>query len=177
MSNLKSISKPEKRNLLVAFTDFTNFARLGNALSEQQLFEMMNEYFEMAGSIVESADGLIVKCIGDSLMIVFPEEKANVGVQALVSLKEQADRFMKDRGHACREVIKIHFGEVFCGPLGPASDKRFDIYGQTVNIAAMTKSKGIALTPQAFRKLEDSTRKLFKKHTPPVVYIPIEESH
>jgi hypothetical protein len=35
----------------------------------------------------------------------------------------------------------------------------------------------MALSPQAFRKLEPETRKLFKKHTPPVTYIPVEERH
>ena len=36
---------------------------------------------------------------------------------------------------------------------------------------------GFAMTPEAFRKLGPETRKLFKKHTPPVVYIPIEQPH
>ena len=36
---------------------------------------------------------------------------------------------------------------------------------------------GFTLTPQAFRQLNPDTRKLFKKHTPPVTYIPLEELH
>lgn len=63
------------------------------------------------------------------------------------------------------------------GPIGTRNDKRLDVFGETVNIAAMLKANGIAITPQVFRKLEPETRKLFKKHTPPVTYIPVEERH
>jgi hypothetical protein len=47
----------------------------------------------------------------------------------------------------------------------------------TVNIAATLKSNDLAITPQLFRRLNPDTRKLFKKHTPPITYIPVNESH
>ena len=61
--------------------------------------------------------------------------------------------------------------------MGPRGDKRLDIYGETVNIAATMNSNGLAISPQAFRKLEPATRKLLKKHTPPITYIPTDEKH
>ena len=51
------------------------------------------------------------------------------------------------------------------------------MYGQTVMVAATIKSSGLALTAQAFRKLNKETRKLFKKHTPAISYIPVDERH
>jgi hypothetical protein len=33
------------------------------------------------------------------------------------------------------------------------------------------------MTPPAFRALSPETRKMFKKHTPPVTYIALEDSH
>jgi len=63
------------------------------------------------------------------------------------------------------------------GPLGTRDDKRRDVLGATVNTMFMLKTTGFAMTPEAFRKLAPETRKLFKKHTPPVVYIPTEQPH
>ena len=73
--------------------------------------------------------------------------------------------------------VKVHFDPVICGPIGTRTDKRFDVYGYTVNTAATLKSNGFAMTPQVFRKLRADTRKLFKKHTPPIRYIPLESRH
>jgi hypothetical protein len=41
----------------------------------------------------------------------------------------------------------------------------------------LLKTQGFAITPEVFRKLTPETRKLFKKHTPPVTYIPIGHPH
>lgn len=67
---------------------------------------------------------------------------------------------------SCGHYFKAHFGPVMAGPIGIRNDKHLDVFGETVNIAAMLKANGIAITPQVFRKLEPETRKLFKKHTP-----------
>jgi len=83
----------------------------------------------------------------------------------------------KERSIPMRHVIKAHFGPVVCGLIGPKSDKRFDVYGETVSIAALTASQGLAVTAQVFRKLNSATRKLLKKHTPPITYISIESGH
>ncbi len=53
----------------------------------------------------------------------------------------------------------------------------YEFAGDTLNITASLKSNGFSMTPQLFRKLKGNTRKHFKKHTPPVTYIPIEERH
>jgi hypothetical protein len=61
--------------------------------------------------------------------------------------------------------------------LGTKNDKHYDVIGNNVNITASLKSNGFAITVQTFRKLNKETRKLFKKHTPPIIYIPVEEKH
>jgi hypothetical protein len=42
-----------------------------------------------------------------------------------------------------------------------------------VNTAATLESRNFALSAQAFRKLGPAARKAFRKHTPPVTYIPV----
>lgn len=62
-----------------------------------------------------------------------------------------------------------------CGLFGPQGDKRFDVIGGQVNAAARLPTRGLALSVEAFRALSPSTRERFKKHTPPVTYIPVED--
>ena len=64
-------------------------------------------------------------------------------------------------------------GPVACGFVSGLRD----VYGSTVNFGAVLPSTGFAMTPQVFRKLEPETRQLFKKHTPPMTYIPVEAPH
>lgn len=118
-----------------------------------------------------------MKFIGDAGLIVYPVAGANRGVVGLKHLKEAGDKWLTDHDVSCRHIIKVHVGPVFCGYLGTRTDKRFDVIGGTVNIAVTLQSNGLAITPQLFRKLDPETRKLFKRHTPPVTYIPIEEQH
>jgi class 3 adenylate cyclase len=168
---------PQSADFLVAFFDLTGFSRFARGRSDQEVFAVLSEYYELIGDIVEGPGGRVVKFMGDAGLIVFPAEKADDGVLALRELQRRGDRWLADRDSPCRHVIKIHFGEVVCGEVGTRGEKRFDVFGMAVNTAALLKSNGFAMTSQAFRKLAPDTRKLFKKHTPPITYIPVEESH
>jgi hypothetical protein len=55
--------------------------------------------------------------------------------------------------------------------IGTRTEKRSDVFGQTVNTSALIKSNGPALSQQLFRKLKPETRRFFKKHTPPIILI------
>jgi len=78
---------------------------------------------------------------------------------------------MGRRGLPCRHTIKAHFGPVVCGPVGPRGDRRFDVYGETVNVAALLNSQGLAITEPAFRKLKARTRRLFRKRAVAATYV------
>jgi len=176
MSNHKTVPVEEKI-LLVAFSDLLGFSKSAMSISGNRLFEILSDYFEFLGDIVEKAGGKLVKPIGDAGLIVFPEERADDGVVALMELKSAGDRWLEKKGLPCRHNVKAHLGPVHCGMMGTRKDKRFDIYGNTVNVAARIQSSGFAVTPQVFRKLKPATRKRLKKHTPPVTYIPVEDRH
>jgi hypothetical protein len=45
------------------------------------------------------------------------------------------------------------------------------------NIAATLPSNGYAISVETFRQIKPETRKLFKKHTPPITYIGVDEKH
>lgn len=138
---------------------------------------MLQQYYTIVGDRIENAGGKVVKFMGDSALLFFSADRVDEGVEALIALQEEGDAWLHDRGFASRQIIKAHFGSLCCGLIGTRTEKRFDVFGQTVCIAATMRSDGLALSAQAFRKLSPATRKAFKKHTPPVTYIPIGQRH
>ena len=60
--------------------------------------------------------------------------------------------------------------------VGSPGEEIIDVYGKTVNVAASLPSAGLAMSPAVFRSLEPATRQLFKKHTPPVTYIGVDDA-
>ena len=176
MINFNEIKTPKVLNLLVAFCDPSNFIHGANSdkLKPVDFFNRVSEYCETTGDIIESAGGKVVKFLGDESMVVFEDSKVDDGVKALLKLKKGFDGFFNQES---RLRVKMHFGPITVGRLGTRAEKHFDILGDTINYATRVVSHGFAMTPEVFRKLKPATRKLFKKHTPPVRYIPVEESH
>lgn len=162
---------------LVACSDLTGYAKLSARKSEEEIFQLLSDYYELVGDVIAPAQGKVIKFMGDAALILFPENAADSGVRALLALQSRGDQFLSERGVACRQHIRIHFGPICFGEIGTRTDKRPDMLGSTVNTLFLLKVTGFAITPEVFRKLAPETRKLFKKHTPPVTYIPMPQSH
>lgn len=177
MRSFTDIQEFQEMNLLVSFCDLKSFMRFSQEHSDLEMGQFLDEFYELVGDIVEEAGGHVLKFLGDAALIIFAEEDVNRGVVALKNLQEQSDAWLKARNVPSRNIIKAHFGPVTCGPAGTRHKKQFDIFGLTVNTAATLPSYGLAITPQVFRQLDPNTRQLFKKHTPPVRYIPVDEAH
>ncbi|MGM0601091.1 MAG: adenylate/guanylate cyclase domain-containing protein [Candidatus Rifleibacteriota bacterium] len=181
MSTFSCFKSPEpvSTDMLVSFFDMTGFARSisSSQLSETDLYALLASYYEFIGDIIEPAGGMVLKFMGDAALVVFPAEKIEAGVMALARVKEEGDLWLNKHGLACKNIVKVHYGTVAAGLLGTKSNKRPDILGQTVNTTALMESRGFAVSPQVFRKLSKDARTLFKKHTPPITYIPVNQKH
>ena len=78
-------------------------------------------------------------------------------------IKESGTAWLQERGMSCDHRIKAHFGPVTAGPIGTRSEKRFDVFGETVNTAALLNARGVAITPQVFRKLTPEITQAFQE--------------
>lgn len=161
--------------LLIVFIDLTRFNAQALRTDESELALTLDAYYEMVGEAVARTGGTLVKFIGDACLAVFAEASVDAAVEMLLTLKDDADRFLEAQGWECRLSAKAHFGPVIAGPFGARGDKRFDVLGSTVNITARLESRGVTLSAEAFRKLDSEMRTRFKKHTPPVTYIRAED--
>jgi adenylate cyclase len=162
---------------LIAFLTLNGFTAQSARVSDIELADVLDEYFAFATSAIENGGGRVVKFIGDGILAVFPPQSADSGVLGLLELKPITDQFFQRRQWNCRLIVRVHYGTVVSGPLGPGAHQRFDVIGRHVNVTAKLESAGVALSVEAFRQLGPMVRKRFKKHTPPITYIRAEEQH
>jgi class 3 adenylate cyclase len=167
--------KPERIQGLVACSDLTGYAKYAAKKTEEEIFQLLSDYYEQVGEIIAPAEGKVIKFMGDAALMLFPEESSNLGVHALLQLQSQGDAFLSAREVPCRHHVRVHFGSMSRGPLGTHEDKRVDILGSTVNAMFLLKSTGFAMTPEVFRQLEPETKELFRKQSD--IYIPIENPY
>lgn len=111
--------------------------------------------------------------MGDAFLAVWAEERAGAGAAALPALKRDIDAWWAARGWDSRVVVKAHFGRAVAGPFGQG--ERFDVIGSEANLAATLPARTVSLSAEAFRCLESGERKAHRKHTAPVVYIPVDD--
>jgi len=171
------MEKFKQTKLLVAFCDLTNYAKMSRKIEETEVFIYLSNLYEIIGEIIEASGGQIIKFIGDAVLIAFEENDIDNGIVALKKLKTEIDSYNQKNKYESQLIIKAHFGEVVAGMTGTKSKKLYDIFGNVVNIAATLPSNGFAISVEAFRQLQPETRKLFKKHTPPITYIGVDEKH
>jgi class 3 adenylate cyclase len=178
MTRLEDIRTPTETELLVAFTGIAGFnLRFVQPGEDQAVFDAMQSYFAWSGGLIQRLGGTVIKCMGDAMLLCFPAESAGPGVMALRELKSAGDAWLAERKIPCQHQIKAHLGPVIVGPIGAPGQERLDLCGKTVNICARLESGPLVLTPQVFRALDAGTRSHFKKHTPPVTYIRVEDRH
>ena len=171
------MDNPQTENLLVSFCDLTNFSKISKKSNESEVFCYLSKIYEIIGDIIEASNGQVIKFIGDAALITFKENDIDAGVIALKKLKNEIDEYNRKNNYDSRLIIKAHFGQVVAGVIGTRREKRYDIFGNAVNIAATLKSNGLAISVETFRKLKPNTRKFFKKHTPPITYVDVDERH
>ena len=128
-----TIHSPIDCRLLVAFCDLTNFAKLSRDKPSKDIFDIMSQYFELSGDIVEKSGGKIVKFIGDGILIVFPDYLAIEGINTLKELQQKVSNLFDRESYDCLLRVKAHLGSVTCGRIGTRQDKRFDVFGHHVN--------------------------------------------
>jgi ligand-binding sensor domain-containing protein/class 3 adenylate cyclase/predicted metal-dependent HD superfamily phosphohydrolase len=148
---LKSKGKASARSYslsTVMFTDFSGFTYFAEKMRPKELVERLDFFFGKFDEIIEKYNLEKIKTIGDSYMCVggVPiRNKSNPVDAVLAGLKIQ--KLVKDTQDDLPEELRwklrigINTGELIAGVIGK---KRFayDIWGDTVNIAARLESSG-----------------------------------
>ena len=134
---------------MVMFSDIRRFARL--FLSEDtQLIDFVQAYYELSGDRIVARGGRIVKYIGDSILSVFPAGQEEAAVRCAIDTERAFSALVKKLNLDPEVALDsgINSGEVYMGVFGHRSLQNKDVFGNTVNEAAMVmrQGKGISVT-------------------------------
>ena len=175
MDTKEITSAREQDELLIVFLDLARYSAFARAMPDREVAGLMDEFYGLVGAATEASGGRTVKFTGDGALLTWPVEDADRAIPALLELRTRVKAWAATRGWATELVVKAHAGSAVCGTFGPPACAQYDVIGSAVAIAASLETRTMALSADAFRKLGPETRKMFKKHTPPVVYIPAED--
>jgi class 3 adenylate cyclase len=174
--DFSTLTTPVKVNALICFIDIQGFRSITQAVPDPlQIFDLLNGFARIPVAVAERTSGRVVKFIGDSCLLIYPEESADEGVQAIMTMKADCEAYLQSRGFSNKLQVTVHFGEIAVGLFGTGHCRGLDVMGDSVNTAATLEKSGhrgrLILSAQAFRKLAPPTRRLFHKFTEPVVYL------
>lgn len=137
-------------NVSVLFADFKDFTGTTEKLSAKELVSEINTYFEAFDGIIGKYSVEKIKTIGDSYMAagglpvhlkdsVKNTVKAGLEMQAFMIRRKQEQEAQGLPAFDMR--LGIHTGPVIAGIVG-VKKFQYDIWGDTVNIAARMENKG-----------------------------------
>lgn len=135
----------------VMFTDFKGFTRLSEGLNPEELVKSVDFYYSKFDEIIKSYGLEKIKTIGDAYMaaggLPFPDENhAYKLVLAALEIAEFVEESKKNQLENEKRFdirIGINTGPVVAGVVG-TNKFAYDIWGDTVNIAARMESNSTA---------------------------------
>ena len=146
----------------VLFADIVDFTPLSARLSPKGTVELLNEVFSCFDQLAEQHSLEKIKTIGDAYMVVggLPEpgpDHAEAVIAMALDMQQEIGRFQRDAGDALRLRIGINTGPVVAGVIGT---KKFiyDLWGDTVNMAARLESHGLPGRIQVSEATRDCLR-------------------
>jgi adenylate cyclase len=136
---------------IIWFSDLRGFTELSDALSNEALIGLLNDYFGALTRAVEEQQGETLKFIGDAMLAIYPIATASSGrkaaQRALASARSAQARIAeinlarKSGGQAVIQWgLALHVGEVHYGNIGGETRLDFTVIGPAVNLAARLQS-------------------------------------
>lgn len=136
---------------IIWFSDLRGFTELSDALPNEELIGLLNDYFGALTRAVEEQQGEVLKFIGDAMLAIYPIATASSGRRAaqrsLASARAAQARIAEineTRRSASRAAIQwglaLHVGEVHYGNIGGEARLDFTVIGPAVNLAARLQS-------------------------------------
>lgn len=165
LSATGKFSPKRVENGVVLFTDFVDFSHKAKSLKPLALIRQLEKYFTRFDEIIEKYHLEKIKTIGDAYMALagVTEDRPEPAIRACLAALEIRDYMRKERDISIAmkrdywEIrIGLHMGPLVAGIIG-ATKFSFDVWGDTVNIAArteaMTKSGNISVTRSIYEEV------------------------
>ncbi len=137
----------ESVRAVIWFCDLRDFTVLSDAMTRDELIELLNDYFDCVGPPLRERGGEILKFIGDAMLGIFRVadadaerdacEKALATAETALGNLADLNKRRADAGKSSIGMgISLHVGEVMYGNIGTADRLDFTVIGPAVNLAA-----------------------------------------
>lgn len=134
------------RPVTILFADIVGFTDMAGRLTPEALVTLLNKVFSRFDTLVDEMGLEKIKTIGDAYMVVagLPtsrDDHAHAIARLALAMVAATKDVSRETGEALQIRIGIHSGAVVAGVIG---QKKFayDIWGDTVNVAARMESHG-----------------------------------
>jgi adenylate cyclase len=125
------------------FSDLRGFTNLSMILTEEDITDLLNRYFDCVVPEVEQRGGEVLKFIGDGVLAIFQESNADTVkacAQALAAAQASLARIARANSYGSlpaplKAGIALHYGEAAYGNVGSGQRLDFTVIGRDVNIA------------------------------------------
>ena len=161
--DLKALVDANETVVIVGFFDLMGFAKWSKGRLPSELLDLATVLSKRTGRVIADGGGHLVKMMGDAGMFIFPADDPDHVVNSLQAMKRNCDIWLADRGYPDVIAVRIQLGPVACGRVGSPGDERFDVYGETVNRAAMMQGRSFAVGASLFDLLEAKSKRGFKR--------------
>jgi class 3 adenylate cyclase len=125
--------EPRGQELILAVTRVNLATRVCAALGDAQMFAHLAQYYALVANEIASAEGQVIKVMGDSTLLTFPPSHPSEAVEALHMLLTKANTLWQQIDDRCQVQVKVGIGRVVSGMLGPPGGQRLDIIGTALN--------------------------------------------
>ena len=107
--------------LTLLSADVRDFTVMSEKLSEDEVFEVLNQYLSTIGPIIRDHGGFIEKYLGDGIIVLFPNN-GDRAVECAIAIQNAVaklnDEFHLKDGDTFRIGIGLHYGEVVLMTVG-----------------------------------------------------------
>lgn len=163
LKNEKSVITDSFDQVTVLFADMVGFTELSSRISPVELVDLLNVIFSALDRIIDDYGMEKIKTMGDAYMaaagIPTPStDNAEIAANVALKFMEEVKKFSEMSGMDIRVRIGLHTGPVVAGVIG-IKRSIYDLWGDTVNIAARMEHHGIPdkiqVTRETYNLLND----------------------
>ncbi|MBE9125434.1 MULTISPECIES: adenylate/guanylate cyclase domain-containing protein [unclassified Coleofasciculus] len=147
----------------ILLADIVDFTPLAAQISPLELVSLLGSIFSTFDELTEQHGLEKIKTIGDAYMVagglpVIRPDHGEAIAEIALDMQQAINRFKTNKGESFQMRIGINTGPVVAGVIGTKKFS-YDLWGDTVNVAARMESSGIPgriqVTAQTYDRLKD----------------------
>ncbi len=132
----------ERQEISILFSDIANFSKITGRMDPEDLFKLLNRYFQTSLECIHATDGTVIKLIGDAIFAIWnapfvqPDQQLRA-CEAALMLRDQLVQFdAEQRSLPLRTRVGLHTGTAYVGNVGSSSRFDYTAIGDNINMAS-----------------------------------------